>query len=118
MNFRHLLLSLFIFPLYMFGHITGTYHVEGFDATINEHYEGTLEITENNDVYNLVWTYDGITPYIGTGVRSGNSLSIVFNEIDTTPFGTQLYKICGNTLKGPWILFGDTRISFERAEKN
>ncbi len=125
MNLKSLLASLLLFPICLFAGISGNYTVSGFDPTLNANYTGTAVITSapatvgTGTVYTIVWTYTDFPTIIGTGVRKGCYLSFVYTEEVTgiTPFGTQLYKIDGNKLKGPWILFGDTRIGLETLKK-
>jgi hypothetical protein len=117
MNLRHLLMTLCFFPLYLSAAcIPGNYEVSGFDPTLNEEYTGTAVITETSPaVYTIVWTYVGFDPIIGTGVIRDDFVSFVYSQGET--FGTQLYEIKGKKLKGPWILFGDTRIGCEQLRR-
>lgn len=119
MNLRCLLMAFCLFPAYMFAHynIAGTYHVTGFDATVNENYSGTAVITELNSVYTVVWTYTDYPLITGTGVIKDDFLSIVFHTDTTEDYGTQLCEIKCGVLKGPWILLGETRISYEKLKK-
>lgn len=118
MNLRHFfLISFFVFPVYMFAHLTGTYKVNGFDPATNQDYTGTLVITKNDSVYTALWTFPGPSNDIGTGVREDDFLSIAFNEDNGISFGTQLYEIDGDTLHGPWVRLGATEKGFEKAKK-
>lgn len=124
---RHFLLCFFIVPFFMFAHsqgdhhhkksIVGTYDVAGFDPTVPEFYTGTAVISEEDGVYTIVWTYPHLNPYIGTGVRQNNEIAFVYNQVNTDFYGTQLYKIFDDTLKGPWIIFQDTLKGYERITK-
>lgn len=120
MKVGHLLFSLAALPVSLFGHIAGNYDVHGFDATIGEHYTGTAVISEQDDVYTITWTYTDFPSVVGTGVQKGDSISFVFTSLPqgSAPYGTQLYKIRSHgELKGPWINFGDDRISHETLKK-
>lgn len=117
MNFRSILFSLCLLPCCLFGSIVGNYEVSGYDPILDETYTGTAVITELNGVYTIVWTYPGNVTYIGTGVLKDDFISFVYTQQSTTDFGTQLYEIHGKKLKGPWVLFQDTRIGCERLKK-
>jgi hypothetical protein len=113
MNLRNLFMTLCFFPLYLAAVcIQGNYEVSGFDPIFNAEYTGTAVITQSSpDVYTIVWTYEGFNPIVGTGVIRDDFISFVYSQDGV--FGTQLYEIHGKKLKGPWILFGDTRIGCE-----
>lgn len=108
----------------MFARITGTYTVIGYDRILDEEYTGSIVITKSvtpaGKVYTATWTYEDTDPYIGTGVSKDGAVSFVFTQQtpnalgDPAEFGTQLYEVHKNGLKGPWILFGDTRVSYEK----
>ena len=120
-NIYFLFALLLSFPIYAFANIAGTYEVKGFDPITNSEYKGTLVIQKvNDDIFNAQWTFT-TGPFaadVGTGVKKGQYLSFVFNEIGTSNVGTQLYKIeRHNVLRGPWVALGATEEGFERAKK-
>lgn len=118
MNLRTFLASIFIlFPVFMFAHVTGTYHVSGFDPVTNQNYTGTLVITKAGAIYTANWTYSGGNTDTGTGVREDDSIAFVFNEEGTTNYGVQLYEIHCDTLKGPWVRYQAETKGFESAVK-
>lgn len=124
MKLSGLLFSFLLLPVCMFARVTGTYAVMGYDPIIGEEYTGTIVITKsvtpNGKVYTATWTYEDTCPYIGTGVCKDDAVSFVFTQQcpnalgDPAEFGTQLYEVHKNGLKGPWILFGDTRVGYEK----
>lgn len=105
-----------ILPVSIFAHITGTYKVSGFDPDTNGKYTGTLHITKNDSIYNLIWYFKDSTDY-GTGVRKHDSLAVVFNEDNSNSYGTSLYEIEEDTLKGPWARYGASSKGYETAKK-
>lgn len=113
MYLRHLFMTICFFPLYLAAVcIPGNYAVSGFDPILNTEYTGTAVITLSSPgVYSITWTYEGLDPIVGTGVIRDDFVSFVYSQDDV--FGTQLYEISGKKLKGPWIIFGDTRIGCE-----
>lgn len=133
MNVRHFLLCFFLFPIYMFAQplesssdhhhhhhhtsIVGTYDVAGFDPSVPEYYTGTAVITEDEGIYTIVWTFCGSDPLVGTGVRQHDDISFVYRLLGTHHYGTQLYKIYDDTLKGPWIPFEGNAKGYERITK-
>ena len=117
-GFLALLLSI---PLYLLAHIEGTYEIKG-TTPANIEYTGLLFIEKVGDaVFRAHWTFtSGISGTDeGTGVKKGNRISFVFLESEdiSQGIGTQLYKINGDKLKGPWVLQGGTVSGFERAKK-
>ena len=118
MNVRTLFLIIFfLFPVAIFAHITGAYKVSGVDPQTHQKYIGIVIITERDSVYTAQWTFAGGSTDVGTGVRKGKFLSFVFEEDGRNSFGTQLYKIDGHTLKGPWVRIGADKKGFEKIKK-
>lgn len=120
MNLRALILSVFfVFPVCVFAHITGTYHVSGFDPLTGREYSGVAVLTENDSVYTMNWTFTSGNTDVGTGLRDHDHISFVFEELNSNRFGVQTYEIHDHhTLKGPWIRLGATENGIETLKKN
>lgn len=117
MNLRSIFVSVFfLFPIYMFANITGTYEVVGFDPLTGD-YTGTLVITKQDDIYTSFWDFSGGSTAVGTGVREGDDISFVFDEDGGASFGVQLYEINCHTLFGPWVRFEAVESGFETSTK-
>lgn len=119
MSLRAFFVSLFfILPLYVSAHIAGTYDIHGFDPEAKQPYSGTLVIEHNGPTFTGHWRFEGSSEVdTGTGVRRGNCLSFVFKESNSDVCGTQLYKIEGPILTGPWVRFGADAKGVETAIK-
>ena len=117
MNLRYALTSFLMFPLCAFASICGIYEVHGYDPQDNHEYAGSVSITKDDEVYSVIWTFENNNTDTGTGVRKGDTLSIVFLEDNSTSYGTQLYKVYGSTLSGPWVRFGGTEEGSETLKR-
>lgn len=106
----------FLFPLYMFGSITGTYESIRI-GPMNEIDTGVAYITKRDSIYSIIWTCKDGGSAVGTGVRNGDSISFVYKEDDSEFFGVQQYKIGKHTLTGPWVLFETTDAGFDFLKK-
>lgn len=107
--------SICIIP--MFAGITGRYCVKGSypDGTT---YKGKLSICKlQGKVYQATWILNGTETDIGTGVLCHNHISFVFNQSISSKYGVQEFSIHGSTLKGPWILWGDSFYGKEICKK-
>ena len=120
MSLRSILFTfLFILPVTMFAGISGTYKISGFDPKTNQKYTGTVVITRSGALYTGNWIFSDNSTDTATGVREDDFISFVFTEIGSNPviYGTQLYEIDGDTLKGPWVRANATRRGFEKIKK-
>lgn len=118
MSLRSFLSGLvFMFPIYMFANIAGTYDVSGFDPATNKKYTGIVVIEKVGQVYIANWVFSDGSNDIGTGVLNDDSLAFDFHEISAGDNGVQLYEIDGHTLSGPWARFGTTQTGFEKLKK-
>ncbi len=110
---------LFVLPTCIFAGIVGTYTIKGFDPdpAPGGHYTGTIAISQNGGVYTAQWLFESGETAFGTAVRKDDTLSFVFNEDFGVDYGTQQYKIEGDTLHGPWVRFGENRKGYERLTK-
>jgi hypothetical protein len=96
------------------------YSVRGFNPYTNTKYTGKAIITRQGEIFSVQWTFDDGTTEIGTGLRSGNKLSISYATADPTlpnP-GLQVYEIIGiNKLKGPWVPIGGNLVGEEALKR-
>lgn len=97
--------------------VEGTYNVSGQDPYEKAPYTGTAVITKNKDVYQGQWSFDDGEKYVGTGLKSGDEVSFIFQKEDKTLSGVQIYKIDGATLSGSWVLLGKSLIGTEKMQK-
>jgi len=103
--------------------IDGTYSVSGYDPGATTPYTGTAEIMKAQDAYNIKWDLLSNGKKflnLGTGVQMGNTVSFVFKsgpDEKETYEGVQLYKIKGDTLEGPFVLYGETTLGQETLKR-
>jgi hypothetical protein len=96
----------------------GTYHCKGHDPYLNKDYSGTVEITPQNTVYNLVMKYDLDTEVDhGTGgMYDKTLLSVVFqNEKDLKKVGLEQYHLSDDLsqISGFWVYLGHDKLGTE-----
>ncbi len=115
-NYSIVLYFLVLFPLFIFSDITGTYEVTGFHKPTKSRYSGTAVITKTDSIYTVNWVFSDGSTDTGTGVRTHDSLSVVFLDSESN-YGTQLYEIKHHILKGPWVLFGGSDEGVETLKK-
>ncbi len=108
---------LFFFPLCIFAGVSGTYKVSGYDPYLNKKYKGIVEIKKVGEIYTAHWIFEGGDQDFATGVKNCNSIAFTFNTAGTATYGVQLYQIHNDTLKGPWVNYGDVKKGFEKARK-
>ena len=118
MNIRALILATaLLLPSIAFPGLSGTYKFWGKNP-VSEKYRGTATITEKDSVYTFTWHYDDGGTDIGTGVRKGDHLAVVFHSLDSPTFyGTILYAIDGKELKGPYVGLQATKGGFDHMKK-
>lgn len=122
MNRLSFLSGLFLLPACIFGQNTdplgGKYDLKGYDAQLNQHYSGSVLITEKSGVYSAKWTFNDQSTYTGTGVKSNSSLAFVFKQDNADTIGVQLYDVKeDDTLEGPWVRFGSATKGTEKLTK-
>lgn len=112
------LLSLFLLlPVCIFCGIEGKYKASGTDPVNKQKYKASVVIRKNGGLYTVKWTYPDSTVDIGTAVKKGNFLSVVFREGESASYGVQTYEIQDGKLKGPWARYGDTKKGYEELKK-
>jgi hypothetical protein len=117
MKLRNFFLTAFLlFPVLAFSGIAGKYHVKLINIAGNEIRLHARIEKVGDDVYNVRWVWPDGTSNLGTAVRHGNHLSVVFYS--SQQFGTELFEIEDhNTLKGIYTLFGGTGVGYEQWKK-
>lgn len=116
MKLHSFLLAIWFFtPVFAFSGISGKYRVYGSQPSGS--YKSTLVIERDGSLYHATWTNEDGTTETGTGVRKGDALSFVFQKNSTGAYGTQMYKISKNEIKGPWAWYGSTWTSVERLRR-
>ncbi|MBD2464093.1 hypothetical protein H6G89_24120 [Oscillatoria sp. FACHB-1407] len=90
--------------------LTGTYQVQGVNPNNEGDYEGTLEIQQTGDTYQLSWEV-GSDVYTGVGLRSGDWLAVSWGEPGS--FGVMAFAIADNTMSGRWAVPDETQLGVE-----
>jgi len=93
--------------------IEGTYEALGSNPTGKGNYKGTVMISKQKNTYKLVWSVGSI--YIGTGILTGNVLSVSFADKKQSWFGVISYKVKknGELLDGRWVEHKGTKLGKE-----
>jgi hypothetical protein len=120
--------ALIALPTFVLADPTGTYNVEGRNASDGSTYTGTVEVTRTGGTYKVVWTIDG-KESVGTGIGSHfkNSETIVTGpatDDDTgiaigyssgsDNYGIATYFLQGDgTWQGVWAYGGSQSITTE-----
>lgn len=93
--------------------LTGKYSVEGTNPGNGSKYSGTVEITKSGDTYKILWEVG--TLYAGTGIITGNTLSVAYVDEKVEYVGVVAYTILknGKVLKGIWAPFGNKETGTE-----
>lgn len=105
----------FFAPVFAFPGISGKYRVYGNQP--GGSYKSTLVIERSGSIYHATWTNEDKTTETGTGVRKGDTLSFVFQKNSTGAYGTQIYKISKDGIKGPWAWYGSTWTGVEKLRR-
>ncbi len=82
--------------------LSGNYQASGTNPGGKGSYTGTVQITKNGDSYRMVWEVG--TSYVGTGIVTGEYLSVAYADTGGNWFGVVVYKILqdGKRLEGKW----------------
>lgn len=108
--------ALFLMPALAFSGITGKYRSHGSGPNGKDPYTSVIEVTRNGQVYSLTGTYSTGLVETGTGVRNGDTLSIVF--LSENRYGVQFFKIRDNKLvSGSWAWYGENWTGIEKLKK-
>ena len=100
--------------------LVGTYGVTGFDPSTGEPYQGKAEIKGEGDIYHITWNLPQEKEvYIGTGIRQGDKISVVFIEQRSPQdAGVQIYTINNDgTLSGKWVKLGKNKKGAETLKR-
>ncbi len=84
--------------------LEGKYTVSGTNPNETK-YAGLLEITRKNTVYQLRWVV-GKTTYTGSGLQTGNVLSVAYTIPKVAGCGVVAYTIADSSLNGTWAACG------------
>jgi hypothetical protein len=82
--------------------LTGNYSASGTNPGGRGQYQGRVLITQDNEIYHMEWQVGG--DYKGTGIRTGNVLSVAYTDAKGKWFGVVSYQILdnGRRLQGQW----------------
>lgn len=102
--------------------LEGSYRCEAQDPFLNKSYKGTVTIKKSHQTYSLEMNYDIGEKYKGTGILSGNLLSIVFQDtVNPENIGVvQFYKLSDDNkvLEGHWTYLGKDKTGTETCTRN
>lgn len=90
--------------------LAGTYQIQGVNPGNEGSYEGTLEIQQTGDTYQLSWSV-GSDTYTGVGLRSEDWLAVSWGEPGS--FGVMAFAIADNTMNGRWAVPSETELGVE-----
>lgn len=93
------------------GELEGSYQINGFSAKIGS-YEGTLNIRQLGDTYEVSWSVG--VEYKGIGLRVNDWLIVCWGAGDLFSF---VYEIKGKKAQGRWAVIEQTEIAEEVLEK-
>jgi|GEM_PF-702488 len=88
--------------------IEGDYKIKG--TSENTPYEGTLTITKRGEVYQLSWYLSNSEHYNGVGILNDGILCVSYINVDLGSFGTAMYKVDKNMLRGVWVSLGESPV--------
>ncbi|MFZ5572957.1 MAG: hypothetical protein ACOZF0_21360 [Thermodesulfobacteriota bacterium] len=94
--------------------IAGSYIVNGTAPGGAGVYSGIVVIRQEGDVYRLAWNVAG-EGYVGTGIVTDNTLSVVYSDTSGRLFGIAAYAIGrdGHRLTGKWTAYQGARLGTE-----
>ena len=99
----------------------GVYRCKGFDPYLNQDYSGTIRITPNNAVYQLVMEYNTGEVARGTAGRwDDTTLAVVFQDLKNLEnIGLERYSFSNDykRIQGYWVYLGRDRLGKEVCEK-
>lgn len=98
--------------------IAGTYAITGSNGDGAGNYDGTLNVTKRDDVYQFSWS-SGAKTYDGVGVQTGSTVAVAFTEgADGKGCGVVLYDIASSgDLSGKAGYWGVNEAETEKAER-
>ncbi|MDX2212880.1 MAG: hypothetical protein SFY66_06285 [Oculatellaceae cyanobacterium bins.114] len=92
------------------GDLAGTYQIEGTNPGNDGGYDGTLEVRQTGETYQLTWRVASDV-YTGVGLRSGDWLAVSWG--DSGGFGVMAFAIADNTMSGRWAVPDETQLGVE-----
>ncbi len=93
--------------------IEGRYRIEGTNPGSAAVYRGEAVVKRTGETYTVGWQI-GAARQVGTGVRTGDVLSIVYQTVGTTSFGVASFGIAGERVNGgAWTTLGAQRTGVE-----
>jgi hypothetical protein len=96
--------------------IEGAYNCKGTNPGGGSAYQGSVVITRDGAVYNVVWTV-GSGVYMGVGLLQGEQFSVAYTDPQKTMVGLVVYKVAGGTLTGVWAVHGGSQTGTETLTK-
>ena len=95
--------------------IDGLYRVEGHSPGSSEVYKGEAQIKKTGDTYTVVWRI-GQSGHVGTGILTGNVLSIFFQPLDRRGApGIASFRVSDDKVtEGTWTVLGGNSVGVER----
>jgi hypothetical protein len=94
--------------------IAGEYKCEG-KGPDGSAYSGNVFIKKLSDpIYTMKWDLGGGSDYVGTGVFESGILAAAYGG--GKPYGLVVYQVKGGTLKGKWLIGGQSAVGEENLE--
>ena len=95
--------------------IDGVYRVEGHSPGSTDTYRGQAQIKKTGDTYTVVWRI-GESGHVGTGILTGNVLSIFFQPLDrrAAPGIASFLIEDDRVTQGTWTVLGGNSVGVER----
>ncbi len=95
--------------------IDGLYRVEGHSPGSSETYKGQAQIKKTGDTYTVVWRI-GESGHVGTGILTGNVLSVFFQPLDrrAAPGIASFHVEDDKVTEGTWTVLGGNAVGVER----
>ena len=88
------------------GAIEGRYRIEGTNPGNPAVYRGEAIVKRSGDTYAVAWQ-TGTTRQIGTGIRTGDMFSVVFQTVGTNSYGAASFAIVQDRItNGTWTVLG------------
>ena len=97
--------------------IEGVYSASGTNPGGRGSYKGTVTISRTHQTYKIVWNVGSV--FIGTGIVTGDTLSVAYTDEHKKWFGIVSYKIFdnGKQLHGEWSAHGGKSVGTEKLIK-
>jgi hypothetical protein len=99
------------------GEVEGEYSITGKNPGGKGGYAGKLLIKKTGDTYQLRWTIPGSQPYLGVGLRVGDSLHVGWSTTKES-YAVISYSFDGSTAEGLWTVGGSEKTAKEALAKN